>query len=457
MPLDWYVQLLAIWPKRVGIRFLTYSVFFCLIRSIYFAVITLTTAGLGDFVPTSDANKMICSMFIYFGVACIGLLLGSYIAGMMDDRALRERKENQIDACPNCARILCLQESAERNGGMGVYSPDTAEAEAPKLMKFASERFATGRADPAGRAALYSRNHNHHHHDQNGTSSHSGGSQKNHKNHGSTEEVPRALPPPPPPAAFIPTYDDGNFAGAPQGVNNLFMQENSPDFSALSGSPSLGSPVTRNILGRQSHTRHASLDVRNDMNLLGGAMPKTYGTAEVRVRTFSEDYQGPSGITVDQIGPSRNSRKLKRIQSGASLVDEFSDYSDNEGDDESYDESESSIVFSSDSESSAEELWDTTKSKIQVAKYIFLTLRLALFNSMVIIAVGCVGFWLIEGFTLIDGWYFTTVLLTTVGYVSMLSQNARLVHGFSHFVQTIPSVQLRRHCADHKGTVLVQH
>jgi hypothetical protein len=36
---------------------------------IYFAVITLTTAGLGDFVPTSDTNKLICSLFIYAGVS----------------------------------------------------------------------------------------------------------------------------------------------------------------------------------------------------------------------------------------------------------------------------------------------------------------------------------------------------------------------------------------------------
>jgi Ion channel len=43
---------------------------------VYFAVITLTTTGLGDFVPSTDVDKIICSVFIYFGVACIGLLLG---------------------------------------------------------------------------------------------------------------------------------------------------------------------------------------------------------------------------------------------------------------------------------------------------------------------------------------------------------------------------------------------
>jgi hypothetical protein len=76
---------------------------------------------------------------------------------------------------------------------------------------------------------------------------------------------------------------------------------------------------------------------------------------------------------------------------------------------------------------------------IKNAKYVFLTLKEALLNSMVIIAFGCLGFCFIEGFSVIDseynavcrypsenertltwphdpfllGWYFTTVLLTT--------------------------------------------
>ena len=76
-------------------------------------MITLTTAGLGDYVPTTDANKIICSIFIYFGVACIGLLLGSYIASMLDDRAYRDAKRKQMDSCPNCARIMSMKEAAE--------------------------------------------------------------------------------------------------------------------------------------------------------------------------------------------------------------------------------------------------------------------------------------------------------------------------------------------------------
>ena len=43
-------------------------------------MITLTTAGLGDYTPTTPASRLICSVFIYVGVAVIGLLLGSLLA-----------------------------------------------------------------------------------------------------------------------------------------------------------------------------------------------------------------------------------------------------------------------------------------------------------------------------------------------------------------------------------------
>lgn len=356
-------------------------------------------------------------MFIYFGVACIGLLLGSYIAGMMDDRAIREQKENQMDSCPNCARIRALQQSAEHNarirsGSFAIGFDDVGVATKPHLHRYASERCASG-ADLLGCAALYCPvNHNHHHRqDDHGPASANGSGQKSSKNRACAE------PPPPPPLAppsYMAVYSDGNTRGA----ISSYKPESSPEVSTVSGSPSLGSAVTRNILGRQNHTRHNSFEIGTNMSLLAGGTPTTYGAADVRVRTFNEDYRGVSTTTATHpLGEIPSSRKLRRIQSGASLGDDVSDYNDEVDEDEegSVGEDSESSLYSSDSGSSVEGLWDTTKNKIQIAKYIFLTLRLALFNSMVIIAVGCIGFWLIEGFTLIDGWYFTTVLLTTVG------------------------------------------
>jgi len=316
----------------------------------------------------------------------------------MDDRAIRERKENQIDACPNCARIRSLK-SAERNSGMRSFSIDPAVTQIPKLQKFASERFVTGTDATVRSSAVYSPEHQHNYHNPFSSSS-SNKSSKRRGNNGGRSPVQLGPPEPPPGIPSASSFE----------ANNSYFRGDSPATSAISPSPSLGSPVTRSILGRQSHTRHVSIDVGGNPSLLGGAMPKTYGSAQVRVRTYSEEYQTPVGFKPVE---NRNTRGLRRIQSGASLTNESSGYSeDDEEEEEEYDD-ESSVCSSA--ESSVEEIWDTTKSKIQLAKYIFLTLRLALFNSMVIIAVGCVGFWLIEGFTLIDGWYFTTVLLTTVG------------------------------------------
>ncbi len=86
------------------------NTYFCLqegwppLDCVYFSVTTLTTAGLGDYVPTSDSAKIICSIFIYFGMVCIGLLLGSLHASSLDEAAKKQAKENVISNCPVCAR-----------------------------------------------------------------------------------------------------------------------------------------------------------------------------------------------------------------------------------------------------------------------------------------------------------------------------------------------------------------
>jgi hypothetical protein len=74
------------------------------INCIYFSVITLTTAGLGDFVPTTDFAKIMCACFIYIGVATIGLLLGSLLVGSMDEAKQKEANGAQIRDCPECER-----------------------------------------------------------------------------------------------------------------------------------------------------------------------------------------------------------------------------------------------------------------------------------------------------------------------------------------------------------------
>jgi hypothetical protein len=187
-------------------------------------------------------------------------------------------------------------------------------------------------------------------------------------------------------------------------------------YSSQQPSPNiLGSPMTRQILGRQSHTRHGSMDIRGNEFFGGGATsagPKTYGAT--RSRGFSADMPSAQPPPINETGPFEVNNSmpptLPFVQSGYNGIDNNHDYGYSSDDDEA------SVCSTSSSSSSEVLLLDETATKLRAAKYVFLTLRQALVNSMVIIAVGCVGFWLIEGFSLVDSWYFTTVFLTTVGY-----------------------------------------
>jgi hypothetical protein len=48
---------------------------------------------------------LICACFIYFGVATIGLLLGSILAGSLDDASKKDHHDALIKDCPNCLRL----------------------------------------------------------------------------------------------------------------------------------------------------------------------------------------------------------------------------------------------------------------------------------------------------------------------------------------------------------------
>ncbi len=204
----------------------------------YFAVITLTTAGLGDLVPTTDGAKIICSIFIYFGVACIGLLLGSYIAGMLDERSYREAVANQIKACPNCAQIRSMAEQQRR-------------------ATFAAEAIAQRRAMSMRRQSAHIR-----------------------PNHDSTT----------PKSADLET----------EGLSTTPNSYHSPQHQQH-----LLSPMTTKILHRQKHTRHFSMDIRNED--IGKVMGKNVVSSaskvedqlngnQGRLRMNSADVHGPTTV-----------------------------------------------------------------------------------------------------------------------------------------------------------------
>jgi hypothetical protein len=269
---------------------------------------------------------------------------------MLDHRAIIDRKSKQIDACPNCARIKTMNEA--------VIARSKAALDAK--VKYLSER-----------------------------------GEKRYKSNFNEQIV------------STPSREEG----IRKSNGDMWGNRHGSASPAVSNSSSvnsrlLGSPVTRQILGRQKHTRHASIDV-NTSKLFSGVLPVTYGSTSM-VKNFSDEMISNRSSNHlsrhGQVNATSNPNKLRTIASSENLYDGTSSESDAE-----------STALSSSTLSSTEAIWDGTKSQLNAAKYVFITLRLALFNSMVIIAVGCVGFHFIEGFTLVDSWYFTTVLLTTVG------------------------------------------
>ncbi len=49
------------------------------VNSFYFSVMTLTTIGYGDFVPTKDVTKIVTSIYAIFGIGIMFYLLSSVV------------------------------------------------------------------------------------------------------------------------------------------------------------------------------------------------------------------------------------------------------------------------------------------------------------------------------------------------------------------------------------------
>lgn len=381
---------------------------------IYFAVVTLTTAGelslngycyvvlyltrsigLGDNVPTSDANKVICSIFIFFGVSCIGLLLGSYIAGILDERARIDRKSKLADSCPNCARIRTLNEVVEN-----IPQPFGLQRTSFSGHRHQSERTAAAnhaQFHPA--VQIMPREHHPHRHRHHRESEHPPKKTSPSPSTGSLSlsggSVEFRTPSPVERKSFVGVdFSKGDAISGCNYPSSPFIQTSSPS----SRDELLGSPVTRQILDRQKHTRHHSFDLNEDK------------ARRPNGRRKGDEFKTPMSIAEN--APLRSfNRSNSRYGSVESLYTMSETHrSGTESDDECSDDASTS------SEYSLEEVFDENLTKLKTAKYVFLTLRQALVNSMTIIAAGSLGFYFIEKWSLIDCWYFTTVFLTTVGY-----------------------------------------
>mmetsp|Transcript_27313 Transcript_27313/g.41331 ORF Transcript_27313/g.41331 Transcript_27313/m.41331 type:complete len:1283 (-) Transcript_27313:262-4110(-) len=375
----------------------------------YFAIITLTTAGLGDFVPTTDEGKIICCVFIYFGVACIGLLLGTYIAGMQDENSRKEAMNSRVDNCVRCSTAKTRRESlrstvlaystprhnaASRLGHLGsstkpqYYRRGEAAPESPnatiktsdvqqhhpKRRKYQHNEMATGNIPSSDLQDVYKLD-----------------SPLSHSSMSHTEEWP------------LTSQSNVSQQGSQQSLNVIDTYcstralPNSPQspLAAVLPSSIIGSPMTTQILGRQKHTRHSSFDVRPS-NLF-------HKEDKSQIQSTRAD---------DGVLPTFHFHSDEGMP-GYSSMRSVSMPPDTE-------ESDNSSFFS-DSDISMEGSKD---SKFKTIKYVLLTMKQALVNSIAIISIGSVGFYLIEKMTVVDSFYFTTVLLTTVGYGDLVPETS---------------------------------
>jgi hypothetical protein len=268
--------------------------------------VTLTTTGLGDFVPSSNGAKIVCACFIYVGVATIGLLLGSLLVGSLDESHKKEAREAQIRDCPNCLRL-----------------------EKIRLRSFGSNANFNTVMDLEGR----------------------------YREH------------------------DDNLENEESENIGLNIAENDEEITAVKSFSSVQRP-SLNL------TRHMSIDLGVDRPTLR--------------KCFSdEEVPPPIDEKTPFLGLSPH-RTTNESNNGA--VNSLGILS--------ADNSSSSSSNATDMSESSGKLMTRAKA----AKYVFLTLKQALMNSLLVIAVGSGGYVWLEDLSAVDAFYFTTVLLTSVGY-----------------------------------------
>lgn len=327
-------------------------------------VIYLIVCITGDFVPTTDGAKVVCSIFIYFGVACIGLLLGSYIAAMLDESSRRAARENRIKSCPNCVRIQNIRVASEQRRKQ--YRKDKRQLQR--------------RSDASPTAKILSTG------EQNSKRVKRSDSKEAYQDLTKSEHLATIQPR---------RVRKKEFIELESNISDLSLQTAPPESPSIYTAPS-----TLEMLKRQSHSRHASMDTSNQNSVgLVGDM-KVFPIRKVG----ADPGVLPAAVHVTSTTPIPPSPLPTQYDDDSHAIDCETDN----------DESSTCSSGSFSTSSVSLDLGDRFDG-VKNARYVFLTLREALVNSLVIIGTGCFGFYFIEGFSFIDSWYFTTVLLTVSG------------------------------------------
>lgn len=346
----------------------------------YFSVITFTSTGFGDYVPTTDGAKIICSIFIYFGVACIGLLLGSLLANTQDEASRKQAKENLVNNCLNCQRGVdsipkkqfCYSTHLKKNSirphmNNQNFHPGQFGADKKKTPRKAN-------TSPVEETNIQFAKKDEF---QNGQIVEEVDEQYGHKTepqNGTDEQHPLL---------------DMSGGNKNKYYNSYSPQSNEAQFNTSTSSIGLRDPSY--AFNQRNHTRHLSLN-------------RDFGSRAFDIKT---NHKRKFSINLSNIQSPRINEHEPLADDVSSLPGSYEDYAD-------YDDSDS---FSSIGESDFQQAND-----LKTAKYVFQTLHEALANSIFIILIGSFGFYIIEGMNAVDAFYFTTVLLTTVGYGDITPQ-----------------------------------
>uniref|UniRef100_A0A7S3VAR4 Potassium channel domain-containing protein n=1 Tax=Chaetoceros debilis TaxID=122233 RepID=A0A7S3VAR4_9STRA len=357
---------------------------------IYFAINTLTTTGFGDYVPTADAAKIICAIFIYFGVAVIGLLLGSLHANLLDDTAKKAEKENLISNCPICCRdqIVTARSPKPKNTGTRTTTATRTKQNLRKrrLAAKASTEISSFQNNTTPPTFLAQRD----------TADIESGFGSFNNGNGNVQQP------------SLQTITESNLSSNLSSKSNYaawFESNRSPgSMFSLGSSPGSDAPVE--VMHRQSHTRHYSLDSPGMKNVFDPGYSTTnrkHSEGTPRNRIATDEFSSSTGtMRADNMRARNNDMYV--------VEQEISDIDDGDSHDSSLDWSTGSHESSDDGDIFR------PVSRIKAAKYVFLTLKQAVANSLFVITVGSVGFYYLEQLSAVDAFYFTTVLLTTVGF-----------------------------------------
>jgi hypothetical protein len=164
--------------------------------------------------------------------------------------------------------------------------------------------------------------------------------------------------------------------------------------------------MTRQILGRQKHTRHHSFDITN---VAWNPKSRKYSEDLAAAQTPPQMQEKTPLLNPPTSAPNQGTQfSFSGGRSGIDSLRGSAFASDKDNGSDTDDSDTYSDDDSSDTVATIDKIVDEKLYRIKAAKYVFLTLRQALINSMVIIAVGCAGFVLTERFSVIDSWYFVS-------------------------------------------------